>query len=247
MSEDTKLFQPPERYPEAPKDMWYKVPETKPEPRRVAPIFPWETRAPKPTRVFPDEVSEISDPLSSARPRSPSLVTDASGPSTETPSTPPYAQEPSDPWTTYTRSNAWDEVPEISKYIESIQQSRKAKTQVISGIGDVPTPSGGAEERKGSLRITDFPSEVERPSLPVTPAPVRPATFWGQDEEETSTQLPAAEGVPGQEEWVGLTVDVFVHLLRVTYLYWRLTESNGSARGTPTPSVRATRASRFTP
>ncbi|GAD97764.1 glycogenin [Paecilomyces variotii No. 5] len=247
MSEDTKLFQPPETYPEAPKDMWYKVPETKPEPRKIAPIFPWETRAPKPTRVFPDEVSEISEPQSSTHPQSPSLATDASGPSAETPSTPPYAQESSDPWTTYTRSNAWDEVPEISKYIETIQQSRKAKTQVISGAGNVPTPSGGAEERRGSLRITDFPSEVERPSLPVTPAPVRPATFWGQDEDETSTQLPAAEGVPGQEEWVGLTVDVFAHLLRVTYLYWRLTESDGTARRAQTPSIRATRTSRFTP
>ncbi|KAJ9246675.1 CAZyme family GT8 [Paecilomyces variotii] len=201
MSKDTKLFRPPGAYPEAPKDMWYKVPETKPEPSNITPIFPWETRAPKPTRVFPDEVSETSEFQSSTRPRSPSLVTDASGPSTETPSTPPYSQEPSDPWTTYTRSNAWDEVPEISKYIESIQHSRKAKTQVISGTDNVSSPSKGSEDRKGSLRITDFPSEVERPSLPVTPAPVRPATFWGRDVGETGTELPAAKGVPRQEEW----------------------------------------------
>lgn len=227
--------------------MWYKVPETKPEPQKIIPIFPWETRAPKPTRVFADEESETSEALSSTRPRSPSPATDASGPSAESPQTPVYLHEPSDPWTTYTRSNAWDEVPEISRYIESIQQFRKAKVQVISRTGNVPSPAAAAEERRGSLKITDFPSEAERPSLPVTPAPVRRPISGENEKEEPSTELPPAEGVPRQEEWVGLTVDVFLHLLRATYLYWKLTEPDGTARRAPTSSVRAPRASRFTP
>ncbi|KAK5109198.1 hypothetical protein LTR62_007283 [Meristemomyces frigidus] len=57
-------------------------------------------------------------------------------------------------------------------------------------------------ERRESLLLTDFPSAVERPSLPVTPAPRRRPTFWGADHEEgEDLGLPAADGVPGQEEW----------------------------------------------
>lgn len=60
-------------------------------------------------------------------------------------------------------------------------------------------------ERRGS-KVTDFPSETERPSLPVTPAPIRRARFWGGgapgigDDEHSA--LPAAEGVPEPGEWV---------------------------------------------
>jgi hypothetical protein len=51
------------------------------------------------------------------------------------------------------------------------------------------------------MRVTDFPSEIERPSLPVTPAPIHRPPALGSPDEYTSDQLPAAKGVPNQEDW----------------------------------------------
>lgn len=50
------------------------------------------------------------------------------------------------------------------------------------------------------MKLTDFPTEIERPSLPVTPAPVRRPSFWGA-ERDAQGDLPAAEGVPEQSDW----------------------------------------------
>ena len=50
------------------------------------------------------------------------------------------------------------------------------------------------------MKLTDFPTAFERPSLPVTPAAVRRPTFWGEDREDPSG-LPGAEGVPKQQDW----------------------------------------------
>lgn len=90
------------------------------------------------------------------------------------------------------------------------------------------------------MRITDFPTELERPSLPVTPAPVRRTSFWGEEQEE-SAELPAAEGVPKQEEWVRLTLVVFLNVLKATYLYSEITEPHGTPGGTSTPTSRVLR------
>ncbi len=54
------------------------------------------------------------------------------------------------------------------------------------------------------MKLTDFPTEIERPSLPVTPAPVRRPSFWGA-ERDAQGQLPGAEGVPEQSEWDPVT------------------------------------------
>lgn len=249
MSEDTQLFQPPP-YPEAPKNMYYQVPATKPEPQKLTQLFPWESRAPKPTRVFAD-----GQPLPEV-----SSHKQASPPSTSAPELtlgPPHSQVkeelPSISWETYSRSNAWDEDPEIERYIQSIQKARRAKTQVISGSSPPgsssafsPSATGGPMSSRPSIKLTDFPTEVERPSLPVTPAPRRPSWDEGdnEDNEDASATLPAAEGVPSQEEWVGLTVDVFSRLLRAIYLLWRSTESPGPARSAPSPPVTGLGASR---
>ena len=57
-----------------------------------------------------------------------------------------------------------------------------------------------SERRLSSNLITDFPTEIERPSLPVTPAPVRRPQFWSSHRDEAG-DLPAAEGVPEQSQW----------------------------------------------
>lgn len=235
MSDDTHLFQPPSSYPEAPKNMYYQVPETKPESKRLTQLFPWESRAPKPTRVFADHGQSLVSAHGkySAPPREEELA-----PQTESYGT--RTEEPADAWESYSRSNAWDEVPDIQRYVQAIQKSRKASTQVISGTkaGDKDkSPSRVASDEDLSVRLTDFPSEVERPSLPVTPAPIRRPSVWNREVQTTASQLPPAEGVPNQEDWVGHTVDVFLQLLRMSYLYWKFTEPIDTPRRASAPAV----------
>ncbi|PGH17342.1 hypothetical protein AJ79_01226 [Helicocarpus griseus UAMH5409] len=213
MSQDTELFQPPTSYPEAPKDMYYQVPPKQPETRGLARIFPWESYAPKPTRVFYNGSSE-TDSLTESHTK---LLAKES---LEEPEPPLPSAPPEDPWVNYMRSNAWDEVPEIEKYMRTIQRPRRGQVQVLK---TGTTTEDGAEGRRPSLRLTDFPTEIERPSLPVTPAPIRRPNFWSgarrsdeQQDSETGTgkgkgsdgsstndndNLPPAAGVPSQENW----------------------------------------------
>ena len=202
---DPTPFKAPERYPDPPKDMYYEVPKT-PTYQKPTPIFPWEKDAPKPTRVFPeDNVEATTEPSRAAA--------TAAAPTEEekavTPTTPTISLTPADPWQTYTRGNAWDDIPEIERYIGSLQKNRKGNIQLLqgygSGIEQVSRPGG----RRQSMKLTDFPTELERPSLPVTPAPIRRPSFWGEERDEEG-ELPAAEGVPSQEEWVRALVPLIV-------------------------------------
>jgi hypothetical protein len=238
MSEDHQLFQPPESYPEAPKNMYYQVPPTRPQPEKLAQIFPWETNAPKPTRVFANDEPQAQQTILPEFPKEESRTSQSSLQASWTSEATSLLSES---WDTYSRSNAWDEVPEIQQYIQTIQQSRKGKVQVLSGGPNQQKSPPNQDPRGGSsgIRVTDFPSEIERPSLPVTPAPIHRPPALGSPDEYTSDQLPAAKGVPNQEDWVGLTVDVFLHLLRVTYLYWEFTESfSPSRRAAAAPARR---------
>ncbi|CAG8888182.1 unnamed protein product [Penicillium egyptiacum] len=243
MSEDTHLFQPPSSYPEAPKNMWYEVP-AKPEPK-PATVFPWERHAPKPTRIFAEEapVELVEAPVVPEEPKRHSVPSEPASPGPS----PSYTRVPFEPsaesWQAYSRSNAWDEDPEIQRYIEKIQ-ARRTKSQATSpGVhSNSPGKSPPTPGFRPSTKITDFPTEVERPSLPVTPAPIH-RTSYG-DEASGTAALPAAEGVPSQEEWVGVTVDVFSSLLNATYLLWRSTESPGSARGAASSALGGFGASR---
>ena len=216
MSADRKLFQAP-KYPEPPKDMYYQVPSTPPAYERPKPIFPWETTALKPTRVFADDAPLPAAPSEAT----PSVTTDDDDDGTQTetmsPSTPTLISNNPEPFATYTRTNAWDDVPEIERYISQLPQNRRAKVQVLLNnatgastghqrnvSGDEPMFSPSIEDpsqqRRPSMKLTDFPTEFERPSLPVTPAPVRRPSFWGS-ERDAAGELPAAEGVPDQSAW----------------------------------------------
>ncbi|KAI0124358.1 family 8 glycosyl transferase [Xylariales sp. AK1849] len=233
MSRDTAPFVPPERYPSPPRDMWYEVPKERPAPRTEKPklIFPWEIIQTRPTRVFNDEPSQIDEgetgasntPTGEQWTSAPlhtqlsaeSSITDHSTSTRDrelvTPMTPTIHVTPSDPWTSFTRTNAWDEMPEIERYVDKMQQKHKRSRSLKSpGVIDMPSPNAAVREgewqRRGS-KLTDFPTESERPSLPVTPAPIRRPKFWGGggpgigDDEKDDPLLPAAEGVPGQSEW----------------------------------------------
>lgn len=232
MSRDTAPFVPPQRYPSPPRNMYYEVPRDRPAPHHVKPktIFPWEINQEAPTRVFAEdayrhEAGSSSAPTGGEPPASSSseeqtlaesLVTEPSPTQTKeepvTPITPTVSVTPSDPWSSFTRTNAWDEVPEIERYVGSLQKHRRSLSIKSPGSIGMPSRDGEVLERElaqRGLKLTDFPSETERPSLPVTPAPVRRPKFWGggggpgvHDDDDEETHLPAAEGVPEQRDWV---------------------------------------------
>ncbi|KAK7935152.1 glycogenin glucosyltransferase [Apiospora marii] len=231
MSRDTAPFVPPERYPSPPKNMYYEIPRDRPTPHYVKPkaIFPWEINQEAPTRVFAEDAVRQEAGSSSAPTSEPpassssedqtlaeSLVTENSPtrPKEEpaTPTTPTLSVTSSDPWSSFTRTNAWDEVPEIERYVGTLQKHRRSLSLKSPGNIGMPRRSGEvleSERVQRGLKLTDFPSETERPSLPVTPAPVRRPSFWGggggpgvHDDDDEETHLPAAEGVPEQRDWV---------------------------------------------
>lgn len=205
MSTDSTPFKAPERYPSPPKDMYYEVPKT-PTYQKPAPIFPWEKNQSQPTRVFAEdrEAQKQSQPTPERR-RSESIEEEQ--PAELVTATSPGSEIPADPWQNFssTSRNAWDDIPEIERYIGALQKNRKGNIQIIQGYGtgidQVSSPGG----RRPSMRLTDFPTELERPSLPVTPAPIRRPSFWGEERDEAG-DLPAAEGVPSQAEWVCITL-----------------------------------------
>lgn len=180
--------------------MYYEVPKT-PTYQKPAPIFPWETKdAPKPTRVFAED--EDLQPTS-LEPTDDGESTDQA---TSLASASTVTTIPSDPWHSFSSNsrNAWDDIPEIERYIGALQKNRKGNIQVLqgygSGVNEDELPGSG--RRRASVRVTDFPTEIERPSLPVTPAPIRRPKFLGGDDNGDEGELPVAEGVPAQTEWV---------------------------------------------
>ncbi|RCI13944.1 hypothetical protein L249_8183 [Ophiocordyceps polyrhachis-furcata BCC 54312] len=216
MSQDTKPFVPPARYPSPPKDMWYPVPQKPPAHPAASPppIFPWEGNRPKPARVFVCRELETSQSAQVPRAQSTTgrepeaegsmeekaATTSQSEP--QSPVTPSVRVTPSDPWTSFPRLNAWDDMPEIGRYVDGLKMHRRAKSQGAA-VGGMKLP----DLRPRTMRLTDFPSETERPSLPVTPAPVHRVSYWGGDEsdrgvgDEAKQPVPSAEGVPLQTEW----------------------------------------------
>lgn len=236
MSSDPAPFVPPERYPSPPRDMWYDVPKEPPAPTSQKPraIFPWETHQPRASRVFPKDLTP-PEPMTTEQPTTelpgerkastdhqalaepPFTESSSAGPASASESAPEHATTttlavaPSNPWSSFPRTNAWDELPEIERYVGALEKHRRTRSRGLR-VGGFTPPNFVQEEgqRRGS-RVTDFPSEADRPSLPVTPAPIRRPRLWGagadpntgqpgdDDEEEF---LPAAAGVPAQTDWV---------------------------------------------
>ncbi|KXT14670.1 hypothetical protein AC579_6400 [Pseudocercospora musae] len=210
-------FRPPPSYPEPPKDMYYQVP---PPPSQSAPkpIFPWEEREnSRPTRRFIED--EAPPPPPELEPEAPCV--DELEVSTDKNIEPvtPTIKVTDDPWISFAQQkNAWDEVNGINDYVRALTafQKNRGKVQVVQenvpSIGvpttaDVPKPEDliekveQARERRESLILTDFPTADDRPSLPVTPAPRRRSTFWGDEGRDDEADLPPAEGVPDQADW----------------------------------------------
>ncbi|KAF1843120.1 glycosyltransferase family 8 protein [Cucurbitaria berberidis CBS 394.84] len=222
-SESRSLYKAPRAYPEPPRDLWYKLPENKPKPAETPkPIFPWEKEPDRPraTRVFAEDLPSEPTPSAVLSPTHPFSTVhydyedeleagpgDA-GVGVTSPGNVSSPKSADEQWQTFQESNrnAWDTVPGIDNYVRAIMDShgRRGKTQILqqsTGTEDIASPLLERRNRRESLILTDFPSAVERPSLPVTPAPLRRPSFWGEERNEAG-QLPVAEGVPDQTEWV---------------------------------------------
>ena len=225
MSSDAKPFVPPLRYPSPPKNMWYEVPKEKPAApaQPPKPLFPWESNRPRASRSFAGESIETEN-LSSSEPQVTSETAAAaehqssvtgSTAQTEsqkepvTPTTPTIKITPTDAWGSYSHVNAWDEHPDINRYVEGLPWHRRERTQPPAG--EQPGAGRKGAGRNRGLKLTDFPSAFDRPSLPVTPAPVTRENYWAEEEGGDSAggdgsagkhPLPVAEGVPPQSEWV---------------------------------------------
>jgi glycogenin glucosyltransferase len=197
MSNDPTPFRAPAEYPKPPSNLHYEVPKT-PTYQKPTPIFPWEKSAPAPTRVFADYEER---PTSSGRTSDSGQGGGDEKQSPAVPISPAIQITTADPWQSYQRGNAWDDIPEIERYIGALQKNRKGNIQVLQGYGTGVEQLSSPGERRRSMRLTDFPTELERPSLPVTPAPIRRPSFWGEERDEAG-ELPAAEGVPQQADWV---------------------------------------------
>lgn len=211
MSSDTTPYKAPDRYPDPPKDMYYEVPKT-PAYQKPAPIFPWEKDASKPVRVFAED-EEVQQTSSESAPTE-------EEPEPVTPTISAMSPVPVDPWQSFSNStrNAWDDIPEIERYIGALQKNRKGNIQVLQGYGVGVEQDSSSDGRRMSMRVTDFPTELERPSLPVTPAPIRRPSFWSNERDEEG-ELPAAEGVPAQADWVCLQLWMcFSRLLILTQI-----------------------------
>ena len=215
MSQDVKPFVPPARYPSPPSDMWYEVPTHRPAPSSQSPkaIFPWEGQQPQASRAFPAVPDEPLTHLGKEKEVEADTMQETAPEVDSVPTKPSPANPVPSPsvWSSFTLVNAWDDVPEISRYVERTRGHRRGKSSQISlqasKGGDAPEPSSKKKLNFQSLKLTDFPTEVERPSLPVTPAPVRRPSFWGDDGEDARPNVagpivPTAVGVPTQSDWV---------------------------------------------
>ena len=190
--------------------MWYEVSKEDPAPySKPKAIFPWEEReTSRPTRVFAEDLkSPVSEKI-------PTLHTSSGGTSANTamsPATPTIKVTDGDAAKDFSglSKNAWDEVSGIDNYVRQLTHSQRLRGQLqVLSHQDQQPQSPEVErtqdrERRESLILTDFPSAIERPSLPVTPAPIRRPSFWGE-ERDSEGHLPQAEGVPDQADWVCL-------------------------------------------
>ena len=252
MSSDTRLFQPPESYPEAPRDMYYAVPSAKPEPEKMGKVFPWEGRVGRPTRVFPELTSthkhehgheqitassEWYEEEEAANTEKPEIETLASW-KPPSPSPSEREEKPTPSFENYTHSNAWDQVPEIQQYIESIQKARETRrrSQGPSGAGtpiSLSTPSTSTPSvagRGSNLRFGDLGLLSRASSASLSSVSSSDNKGKGSEKERNTpaTITTATEPPPDliQDEWTSLTTDGFVRLLQFMYLYCTFTTVN---------------------
>ncbi|KAF2860775.1 glycosyltransferase family 8 protein, partial [Piedraia hortae CBS 480.64] len=213
-SEDPGLFQPPadcsvsrSSKTATEKPPWMSPPRT--------PIFPWEERADAvvPQRRFSEAVSEPLSKADSEGEYSDSDFAGADELEVQCDDKPRGSKRRGAPERQgldtslgQVNSNAWDGIEGIDAYVRDLtirQRRRLHRQQTLTRANQPRGPEliEAVNRRRESLKVTDFPTESERPSLPVTPAPRHRQPYWGVDRDPME-DLPPAEGVPHQSEWV---------------------------------------------
>ncbi|KAI5480404.1 glycosyltransferase family 8 protein [Pseudohyphozyma bogoriensis] len=129
-------FEEPKSYPAPPKEThdWYKEIMAKaPDPSAVKPVFPWEEKkeAAKPSRSFPEEDKALTKSLDN--PQESSSYSAA----------PPSRQQP-------VFVNAWDSIPGIGKYAQSLAKATAPSPRRRSSASDVG--GFGLGNRQSSLK-----------------------------------------------------------------------------------------------
>ncbi|RKF81862.1 hypothetical protein GcC1_021012 [Golovinomyces cichoracearum] len=157
MSSDPRFFKAPEKYPDPPKDMWFEVPKAS-NCQKLAPIFPWEINAPKPTRIFADD-TEDSDryPSNLSQTNSSKQNSHSKGKATAY-----HDSINNNEWQSFSLTNAWDHVPEIENYIGKLQKNTGRNNLVESPACLKRSRFGGQERVVGQLPAAEgVPSREE--------------------------------------------------------------------------------------
>lgn len=173
-----------------------------PSSQTLSPIFPWEYGSQKPSRVFAEDRGVWIPSLVDLDKRvTTEMNTQHKESATDLES---HDILPNNNWQSFSRTNAWDEVPEINKYVGGLVNQERVKLETSNRQTSELKQNLESGFRTPNIRFTDIPTGYQRSILPVTPALKRRSDFWGEDAHDN--QLPSAEGVPSQEEWVLVSV-----------------------------------------
>lgn len=199
-SHSRDLFRAPQSYPKPPGNLEYSMPSSRAGQTKT--VFPWEEREQvRPSRVFADDFGTPekgfgrTDEEPRPEPTTPRITVSLDD-ETERARNDKFSR------------NAWDEIPEIDTFVRKfsqMQQLRGSLSILSQNVRQAQSPIDETDrmllDDQRSMVLTDFPSAADRPSLPVTPAPIRRQMFWGAERNDKG-DLPSAQGVPNQAEWV---------------------------------------------
>lgn len=238
MSSDTTLFTPPAPS-SPPKNFFYQVPSTPPQMKPTHAIFPWESSASKPSRVF-DEGPPLASPPKFARPK--------------------------DMWNSFQQqptANEWDKLPAINRYVRQLQGPpprpggrRKATSTpvLVSSLKskNPPTPCGADAGSTQGYQPTAPKKRVSWPDSSVDSSATSPVTSEHHIRDTSAATspttspnfFPPAAGVPSQEEWVRFSAVFLFAILRIAYLYCVFVLGSNSPARPPCPSQLSTAETR---
>lgn len=192
-SQEVEFFQPPDSYPSPPDVKPYMQPASGTlDTQATKAVFPWENSRPSPVRIFDNFACQLSGEACAPECISGTGLQEAEVEAVVDSSENKVTKHSFRPY-----RNLWDEFTEIEEYVRAKVGSQLKSAQETGARKKLST-----SDSRESLILTNFPTTDERPSLPVTPAPISRASFWGEDKTFVEEDLPSAQGVPDQTEWV---------------------------------------------
>ncbi|ROT40108.1 nucleotide-diphospho-sugar transferase [Sodiomyces alkalinus F11] len=226
MSRDLRPFIPPERYPSPPRNMWYEVPKERSVSSEAPAMFPWEGRQPRPSRVYcagessrPSVPATPSLPASAQRqerqerqemsPPSHSYADDHSAKPTRAehkaelvsvkqPVEPAVVRH-SIPWDSFLRTNTWDEMPAITRYVQGLQKHRSANNP---GLADVsPTERAARQQDVPFANAAVDPQKFPGSAVVNSRSRLYDRRVFGADKESNLQSLAVTEAGQPRSGW----------------------------------------------